>query len=164
MEAIDATGGAEGCMLEGGRRALVCVAEAAAGLTLGDILGRMTDAVGHPEGVDASSDSSNSSPCPSHRNSNNAHEGTGNGVPDCDDRQQEQVPGFQPMSFDVGDGYSLESAINDNDDRIFTDHAMSLAPPSTLTHPQEIEVEMDVLLHEDSGLAACCRHQLEVGC
>ena len=140
--AAAAEDGEEETLGVGGRRALlVCAAEAAAGLTLGDIRGRMTDA-GYPEGADA-----------------------------CGTMQeQEQELGCgEPMAVDNGDDGCLETAMNDDDDhRMITDHALSQPPPSTLTHPQETdveaEVEVEVVVHDDSGLAAaCCRHQLEVG-
>ena len=158
VEANDATAGGAGeysCV--GGRLALVCAAEAAAGLTLGDIRGRMADS-GYPEESDVNG-STSSSPCLPRRCSNSAPEGNDNGVGvggiDCECKQE------QDKELGCEDEGCLE--INDNDGhRMMTEHVLPLSPPSTLTHSQETEVEVELFVQEESGLAACCRQQLEV--
>ena len=142
-EEVDAADGVMGehTSSVGGRRALVCAAEAAAGLTLGDIRGRMID-TGYPEGADTSG-SANSSPCLPRRSSNSPSK---SGL-DVEDREE-------LMAIGNGGG-------DDGDDhRMVMDHALPLPHPSTLNHPPETDVEL--LVQEDPGHVAYCRHQLEV--
>ena len=150
-EEVDASDAADVVMGEhtssvGGRRALVCAAEAAAGLTLGDIRGRMID-TGYPEGADTSG-SANSSPCLPRRSSNSPSKG---GL-DVEDR--EELMAIDDNGGDDGGGDDCD------DHRMVMDHALPLPHPSTLTIPQETDVEL--LVQDDSGHVACCRHQLEV--